>query len=328
MMIKRALRGATAIFAGLLLSQCNHSISSFGGQRAKNLKMMGYVPVPLQKVSDDARFSGFFEVNGEPLRFLIDSGANSTDVESDIATRVGIRRNPAIKVVTRGALGREIRSGHGRGTLRVGPMQAEGFPFTIAPNATRETSTSRYAGQVGLDALDATGALIDIPSGRMWIPGPESNRATSRIAKPLGLRRGLGQKALRMGKAGRLPHLILHGTMDMKHTSWVVDTGAEISVMATESYARFGLPSVATNSQMVDASGDRIALRRGKLTDLVFGNVNIRSFNIAIAPLLEVRKFFLDPTGRPVDGILGMDFLINGQALLDSGSRILYMGKP
>jgi len=112
--------------------------------------MMGYVPVPLQKVSDDARFSGFFEVNGEPLRFLIDSGANSTDLESDIATRVGIRRNPAIKVVTRGALGREIRSGHGRGTLRVGPMQAEDFPFTIAPNATRETSTSRYAGQVGL----------------------------------------------------------------------------------------------------------------------------------------------------------------------------------
>ena len=64
------------------------------------------------------------------------------------------------------------------------------------------------------------------------------------------------------------------------------------------------------------------------MQNLRFGDVNVRTFDIAIAPLSEVKRFFKDPTGRPVDGILGMDFLTNGQALLDSGSKILYMGQP
>jgi len=314
--------------AAFLFSQCATVPGSFGSARAKTLKKMGYVSLPLQKVSDDVRFSGVFDVNQKPLRFLIDSGANSTDVESRYATQVGLKRDNSVKVITRGALGREIRSGHGRGSLRVGPMQADNFPFTIAPTSSRETSTSRYAGQVGLDALDATGALIDIPGARMWIPGRFLKGSELGNRRSLGFQRSLGKKVLRMGRAGRLPHLLLYGTLSGRKTSWVVDTGAEISVMAAASYDRFGLPSQPTNSRMVDASGDRIALRRGQLKNLQFGEVKIRHFDIAIAPLSEVQQYFRDPSGRPVDGILGMDFLTNGQALLDSGSRILYMGNP
>ncbi|MDA7519733.1 aspartyl protease family protein [Akkermansiaceae bacterium] len=324
----RVFRGVSALLAAFLLSQCASVPTSFGNKRAKTLKKMGYVSVPLQKVTDDVRYSGLFEVNGKPLRFLIDSGANSTDVESKIASQVGLRPDNSIKVITRGALGREIKSGHGRGSLRVGPMHADNFPFTIAPSSSRETSTSRYAGQVGLDALDATGALVDIPAGKIWLPGRFSKRASTDDPSPLGYRESLGHRVLYMGRAGRLPHLLLHGTLNGRHTSWVVDTGAEISVMAAASFNRLNLPSQTTNSRMVDASGDKIALRRGQLKNLRFGEVNISSFDIAIAPLPEVRQYFRDPTGRPVDGILGMDFLTNGRALLDSGSRILYMGKP
>ena len=327
-MRSRVFRGIGAILAAFLFSQCTSIPGISGSQRAQTLSKMGYVSLPLQKVTDDVRYSGLFQVNGEPLRFLIDSGANSTDVESKIASRVGLRRDNSVKVITRGALGREIKSGHGRGSLRIGPMQADDFPFTIAPSSSRETSTSRYAGQVGLDALDATGALIDIPAGKIWLPGRFSKRASSNDPRPLGARAKLGQKVLKMGRAGRLPHLLLHGTLNGRHTSWVVDTGAEISVMAAESFNRLGLPSHATNSRMVDASGDRVALRRGVLKNLQFGEVNIRTFDMAIAPLSQVRQYFRDPSGRPVDGILGMDFLTNGEALLDSGSRILYMGKP
>ncbi|MDA7864123.1 dihydropteroate synthase [Akkermansiaceae bacterium] len=58
------------------------------------------------------------------------------------------------------------------------------------------------------------------------------------------------------------------------------------------------------------------------------GAESARTNRDAISIDEEVRQYFRDPTGRPVDGILGMDFLTNGRALLDSGSRILYMGKP
>ena len=51
-------------------------------------------------------------------------------------------------------------------------------------------------------------------------------------------------------------------------------------------------------------------------------------FDVSVAPLGTVRKYFRDSTGRPVDGILGMDFLTKGQALLDANSGLIYLGQP
>lgn len=289
---------------------------------------MGYEAVPLQKLRGDSRFSGVFSVNGQPMRFLVDSGANSTDVDKKLATSAGLLEDRSVSVITRGALGREVASGRGYGVLEIGPMRADSFPFTIAPSSEKKTSTSSYAGQIGLDALSATGALVDIPSGQMWVPGPWSQRARSTVPLPLGAQSDLGVQVLKMGTAGRLPHLILSGTLQGVPVSWIVDTGAEVSVMAAESFDRFNLPSRATNSRMIDASGDRIPLRHARLQNLMFGQVNVAVFDVSVAPLVTVRQYFRDLAGRPVDGILGMDFLINGQALLDSGSGLIYLGQP
>lgn len=321
------LKSLASFLACLFLTQCSGLPRTSGG-RAGELNRLGYEAVPLQKMTGDARFSGVFKVNGSPMRFLIDSGANSTDVDQSLAASVGLRPNSSVKVITRGALGREVASGRGVGSLQIGSMIAHQFPYTIAPSHGRKTSTSSYAGQVGLDALSATGALIDIPSARMWIPGPRSQRGQTPLPVALGPRQGLGDKVLQLGTASRLPHLILRGQLDGRLVTWVVDTGAEVSVMAAESFDRFNIPSRATNSRMIDASGDRIALRHARLQNLQFGEVNVSVFDISIAPLGTVRQYFRDTNGRPVDGILGMDFLTTGRALLDSGSGLIYLGNP
>jgi len=316
-----------SFLACLFLTQCSSAPGSVGS-RASRLKGMGYEIVPLQKVAGDARYSAVFKVNGKPMRLLIDSGANSTDVDQNLAASVGLRPDGEVKVITRGALGREMKSARGAGSLEIGSMIARDFPFTLAPSHGRPTSTSSYAGQVGLDALSATGTLIDIPAARMWVPGPRSERGRSPVPTVLGPREGLGNQILPLGRAGHLPHLILRGSLDGQLVTWVVDTGAEVSVMAAASFDRFNLPSRATNSRMIDASGDRIALRHARLQNLRFGGVNVSVFDISIAPLGTVRQHFRDSIGRPVDGILGMDFLTTGSALLDSGSGLIYMGFP
>lgn len=315
------------ILVTLLLTQCSLGPLGFRrGGREGTLERLGYQAVPLQKIRGDVRFSGVFKVNEVPMRFLVDSGANSTDVDANLARQAGLVEDRRVRVVTRGALGREVSSGRGYGTLQIGPMYARNFPFTIAPSTGRKTSTSSYAGQVGLDALSAIGALVDIPGQSLWVPA--SQRRGPRPPFVPGARDGLGRKVLGLETAGRLPHLILRGTLAGQPVTWVVDTGAEISVMAAESFDRFGLPSRTTNSRMIDASGDRIALRQARLEDVTFGNVRVTVFDIAIAPLGTVRQYFLDGRGRPVDGILGMDFLTTGHALLDAGSGLIYLGKP
>lgn len=323
-----AFRLLASVLLCLILTQCSGIPGLAKKSRSKTLHGLGYEAVNLQKIGGDNRYSGIFEVNGVPMRFLIDSGANSTDLDEHLADQVQLQPDPSVRVVTRGALGREVNSGRGYGTLEVGSMIAQRFPFTISPNLQRKTSTSRYAGQVGLDALSATGALIDIPAARMWVPGQHSDRAADPTGRQLGMRSGLGAFALPMGTAGRLPHLILRGTINGRLVTWVVDTGAEVSVMAAESFDQLGLPSQPTNTRMIDASGDRIALRKARLYDVRFGSVHVTEFDVSVAPLGKVRSFFRDSQGRPVDGILGMDFLTQGRALLDSGSGILYMGFP
>ena len=41
---------------------------------------------------------------------------------------------------------------------------------------------------------------------------------------------------------------------------------------------------------------------------LIFGQVKVSVFDVSVAPLGTVRKYFRDSTGRPVDGILGNGF--------------------
>jgi predicted aspartyl protease len=329
MMSQRIFNSLVLALACLLLSQCASGPGGFSrAPRDSRLARLGYEPVDLQKIRGDVRLSGIFGVNNEPMRFLIDSGANSTDLDATLAKKAGLVEDRSVRVVTRGALGRKISSGRGYGMLQIGPMYARDFPFTIAPSTGRKTSTSSYAGQVGLDALFAVGALIDIPAGRMWVPGERRYGNAGPTPPLLGSQDGLGAKVLPLETAGRLPHLILRGRLQGREVTWVVDTGAEISVMATESFERFALPSRPSNSRMIDASGDRIALRYARLQNVKFGNVNVTEFDIAVAPLGEVRQFFRDARGRPVDGILGMDFLTTGQALLDTRSGLIYLGNP
>ena len=58
------------------------------------------------------------------------------------------------------------------------------------------------------------------------------------------------------------------------------------------------------------------------------GNLFIGLGSGILAALLVGSGYFRDSTGRPVDGILGMDFLTKGQALLDANSGLIYLGQP
>ena len=171
----RVLRLASAIVAAALLTQCTMGPTGRGeGPRAKRLAALGYEPLELQKSSGDSRYSGRFRVNGQEVCFLIDSGANSTDLDYKLATSFGIRPEKAVKVISRGALGRPVTSQVGLGALGAGHVTAAPFAFMLAPPTERHTATSRYDGQMGLDALSGIAALVDLQSGKLWIPGPRA----------------------------------------------------------------------------------------------------------------------------------------------------------
>ena len=88
-MTKIAANFIASFLACLCLTQCS-SVPGFSSSRTVTLSKLGYQKVPLQKLSEDRRYSGVFKVNGKPMRFLIDSGANSTDLDKQLATSAGV----------------------------------------------------------------------------------------------------------------------------------------------------------------------------------------------------------------------------------------------
>ncbi len=318
----------------LFLAACggNSQRGSFAGSssalREKKLTSLGYTPLPLKKISRDTRFSGKFLVNGEPVDLLIDSGANSTDLDTNLAPRLKLRIDSSAQVISRGALGRPVTSSVGLGVLSAGPVSALPFPFMLANEPLGDTATSRYDGQVGLDALEALGALIDLGSGKMWVPRrPQGGSELQRI-KPIGEKNDLGFNVLTLRPAKSLPHLVLESEWNGRLVTWIVDTGAEVSVLSAESARQLGLKTASSSARIIDASGDDTPARSATFTNVVFDRLVVTEFQVAVIPLPVVRKNFHDQNGRIVDGIIGMDFLESTGALLDAGSHLLYVGDP
>ena len=120
--------------ASIVLTQCaTRTDLQTDPAREKRLTSLGYEPLRLKKMTADARYSGFFQVNGKEVHLLIDSGANSTDLNYDLARTCGITPEKSVKVVSRGALGRSVTSWVGLGALGAGNVTATPFPFMLAP---------------------------------------------------------------------------------------------------------------------------------------------------------------------------------------------------
>ncbi|MGJ8725453.1 MAG: aspartyl protease family protein [Roseibacillus sp.] len=304
----------------------NTGLGPSSGLREQKLAALGYTSLPLKKISRDSRYSGKFLVNGQPVELLIDSGANSTDLDTSLAPKLNLRIDDSAKVISRGALGRPVTSSVGLGVLSAGPVSALPFPFMLANESLGTTATSRYDGQVGLDALEALGALIDLRNGKMWVPGRNARTAGAQSIRPLGEMSDLGFNILHLRPAKELPHLVLESQWNGKLVTWIVDTGAEVSVLSAESARQLGLKTVASSARIIDASGDNAAARAGLFENVVFEQLVVTEFQVAVIPLPVVRKNFRDRNGRVVDGIIGMDFLENSGALFDAGSQLLYVG--
>lgn len=74
-------------------------------------------------------------VNGEKVRFLVDSGATMTTIDRETAARAGIRINPAATQIVRTGNG-IIRVASGRADqLRVGTIQRQDFRLHVTQSA-------------------------------------------------------------------------------------------------------------------------------------------------------------------------------------------------
>lgn len=84
--------------------------------------------------SADGHFWVDAEVNGRPVRFMIDSGATTTTLSSDSATAAGVESGGGFGVMVDTANGTVVMDRGRIERLRLGPIQRDSLPVHIANN--------------------------------------------------------------------------------------------------------------------------------------------------------------------------------------------------
>jgi len=309
----------------LLVASCSSNYTP-GGANAREKALFGkvYTSIPLNKYNDDNRYWAEVKIADRNMKMLLDTGANSTDIDKVSANSAGIKQNTNYEVISKGALGREIRSKLSVTKFKYGPQIISPFVVVINEAHKKGSSVGKYNGQIGLDALVESAAVVDIASKKVWMPQRD---ILSHSRHPrLGKNTQLGFESLPLYSSGKYSHLILKGNYQGRVTRWIVDTGAEVSIIDSTSAKKLGMNVIQTQSKMIDISGDSSKLGFTIAKNLSFGKTNISNLPIAVTGLEKVKESFRLPNGSTVDGILGVDFLIASQALIDPRSKLIHMG--
>lgn len=320
----------STVLIPLLLVSCGGHIAQIDGVRGQKLRSLGYQPVPMTGPTiSDKRPGVGVRINDQPVTLLVDSGANATRISATFAAQAGVNIDPSRRAISRGAMGRSVPVQRGVGSLQVGALSVAPYTFSVIDLGNTRTAAGDFPGHIGAEALRITASVVDIGGNTLWVPTENAPNIQSGEISPLGLQSGLGRVAVPVEPARSYYHIIIEGRVAGSPTAFILDTGAEVSVMTTRAANRLGLPLRATGSTMLDAHGDRTPLSQTIVPEIVFDGFSVQNVPISVAAIPAFDSLsFRTRSGRKIDGILGVDFLRQTNALLDARTRLIYFGKP
>jgi hypothetical protein len=109
----------------------------------------------------------------------------------------------------------------------------------------------------------------------------------------------------------------------------LLDTGASKTVFDTERVLRFIDASKvkANESKSVGLGVTEMETKVAKIPKWQMGKLNIKQFKVAILPLAHVNQTYRLLELPPIDGVLGSDFLMKYNAIINYPKSILKLSK-
>ena len=125
----------------------------------------------------------------------------------------------------------------------------------------------------------------------------------------------------------RLPtgHQTVEGTLNGKPATFVLDTGANVTVIHAAYAERFGLsPQRGVRGAAAGLGGGGQA-SRASIDALRLGSVDIGQEHVVLADLSQVQGPLARLAGAPIHGIVGQDVMGEHGAVIDVAKAILYL---
>ena len=258
----------------------------------------------------DGRPAVEVRVNGQPVRLLLDTGANTTVITSSVAERLKLRRD---------GVGRSTVTGVG-GKMVSTPADLDQFEFASLALPVRQVVSAPLDAQaiggtdglLGIDVLRQFDVELDLLAGS----GTLYRARNCPAVRPAGLLPMTTFDIPPTAGAGQLQILVeldgkkVHALLDTGATSWLVDRRAALRLGVTE--AALAADRTMTNHGVVSANTGTPVHRFGQLK---IGGATVTNPEIPVAEM--------PPTGA--DMILGMNYMRTRKLWISFSSRQIHV---
>ena len=120
-------------------------------------------------------------------------------------------------------------------------------------------------------------------------------------------------------------HLVLHAKINGVRGRFILDTGASNSCLGFESVEKFHVQTQHSSTKAAGAGATGLHTEQSVHNVLQLGRWKNRHFPLIVLDLTHVNTALQHYKVKPVDGIIGADVLLEGQALIDYNLKQLFL---
>ena len=135
----------------------------------------------------------------------------------------------------------------------------------------------------------------------------------------------LGFTAVPLARTAATGHHLVEATLNGRPGLFVLDTGANVSVVEDDHVDLFGLGEGSLVRGPAIAHAGNVAARQVAIDGLALDGVEIRQHRIAIADLGQLMNAMTPLAGGTVHGLIGQDVLNEHRAVIDMDRPLLYL---
>ena len=263
-------------------------------------------------------------INGKPAVLMVDSGAPATLISLNRRAdfhlgKIGTNSGLPTSVMVNGVADK-LAVVH---NLRLGALNIVDMPVVLThvsspPRIAKLVREEQIDGILGVDVLFATKAVMDCQDQILILNRYPDTPVGER---PLDLR-GFQKMPIYVSEGF---NLFVNGSINGRRTKLLVDTGAVVTTLHRPFVRELHIPYYATSitSSGINRKNDAVDVAR--IRRLSVGSVEVFGKTIGVA---DLNWLFSEDGGRQprsVAGLLGAELLKSHHAIIDFGTRTLYL---
>lgn len=247
--------------------------------------------------------------SGEAYRFVVDMGASVNVIDQDAAASLGLAGIQSIADVNVGG-------------FAVASLQLVVFDLGSVNQALIAAGTDPIDGVLGASFLSSFRGVIDYRSGALYLSDVETSEIfVSEIREILSGQRYQAVSLQRNPVSFLELDVMINGAGPR---NFIIDTGAVAATLNLQTAQDLGLEVEASATPAITVGG-ALAAFQTHVEQLDVGQVATGEHQLAVIDLSGFNNQLAQVGARPMDGLVGADFLAEHEAVIDYTGLQLFL---